>query len=96
MTKVNLKKINFSKELSNKKGYPLLFSKKIIDNLIDILILKITKGNLILKNFGTFKILNKNERIGRNPKTKEIHIIKKRKTISFVPSKAFIKKLNNE
>ena len=49
-----------------------------------------------LKNFGTFKILNKNERIGRNPKTKEIHIIKKRKTISFVPSKAFIKKLNNE
>ena len=39
----------------------------------------INKDKLNLKNFGSFKILKKKERLGRNPKTKEEFIISARK-----------------
>ena len=82
---------NFTKKdilnfLSKKKGYPVLFSQKIINDLIEILIYEIKTNNLNLKNIGTFKIIDKKERIGRNPKTKEIYKIKARKSLTFKPS----------
>ena len=48
---------------------------------------QLKKNNLIIKNIGSFKLIEKNERIGRNPKTKEEFIICKRKSISFLSSK---------
>ena len=55
-------------------------------------------SNNIVKihNFGTFKIKKKNERIGRNPKTKEDVIISSRNVISFTPSKKILKVINNK
>ena len=50
--------------------------------------------NLVLKNIGTFKLSKKNERIGRNPKTKEEFLISKRKSIRFIVSKNLTKILN--
>ena len=47
------------------------------------------KSKLHLKNFGTFELIFKNERMGRNPKTKEEFIIKKRKSLKFTSSKNF-------
>ena len=44
----------------------------------------INKDKLSLKNFGSFKILNKKPRLGRNPKTKETFIISARKTLTFI------------
>ena len=43
-------------------------------------------SDLSINNIGSFKIKKKNERIGRNPKTKEKHIIKSRKVIGFKKS----------
>ena len=40
-----------------------------------------------MHNFGTFKLKQKNQRIGRNPKTKVEVMIEARKVISFIPSK---------
>ena len=54
----------------------------------------ITDNKLIIKNFGTFFINQKNSRIGRNPKTKEEHQISKRKVISFKASVSIKKYLN--
>ena len=71
----------------------LVFSKKIVDDLIKALIHHIKIGNLNLKNVGTFKIIKKKERIGRNPKTKEEFIISSRKSISLTPSKEITEKL---
>ena len=90
---------NFTKEdicifLSKKKGYPLLYSKKIINYLIEILIDEIKENTFNLKNIGTFKILNKKERIGRNPRTKEIYKIKARKALVFKPSTNLSRKIN--
>ena len=86
MFKKNLKKIDLAKRLSNKTGYSVNFSKKLINDLVEIIVLNIKKENLTLKNIGSFKKKNKNQRIGRNPKTKEEHLIKSRKVISFKKS----------
>ena len=55
---------------------------------------QLKKNNIIIKNIGSFKLIEKNERIGRNPKTKEEIIISKRKSISFLSSKNLTNYLN--
>ena len=94
MTKKNITKIEITKILSQKTGLSSLYSKKILNDLIQIIIKQVKDNNLILKNIGTFKIISKNERIGRNPKTKEQFLIKKRKSISFISSKNLRKIIN--
>ncbi len=91
----NIKKIDISNSINKKKGFSNLVSKKLTDDLIFTLISLIKKKNLLLKNFGLFKTLNKKERIGRNPKTKNIYIISQRKSLSFRPSKSLVKKVNH-
>ena len=94
MSQSNLTKEEICIFLSRKKGYSVLYSKKIINNLIEILIDEIKENSFNLKNIGTFKILNKKERIGRNPRTKEIYKIKARKTLAFKPSTNLSRKIN--
>ena len=92
----NLKKIDISKELSSKKGYSLNLSKKILNNLLESIVFCIKEDVLILKNIGVFKILDKKERIGRNPSTKETFTISSRKSLSFIPSKRLSKIINQQ
>tara|TARA_A100001015_G_scaffold38361_1_gene42188 strand:- start:1846 stop:2133 length:288 start_codon:yes stop_codon:yes gene_type:complete len=93
--KKKIKKIDIIKDLNKKTGFSLNFSKKILDDLISILLKNLKSGNLSLKNIGTFKVVKKKERKGRNPKTKEEFIIFARKSIIFKPSKKIIDSLNN-
>ena len=94
MTKVNFKKLNLINIISRKTGFSKNFSKKLIDDILQIVSMKISRGDINLKNLGTFKILNKKKRIGRNPKTKEEFYISARKSISFTPSKKISKYLD--
>ena len=48
-----------------------------------------------VSSFGTFKVIHKKKRIGRNPKTKEEAIISPRKVVKFTPSLLVKQKLNN-
>ena len=48
-----------------------------------------------IKNFASFKIINKKERIGRNPKNKKIYNIDARKSLSFIPSKKLSAKIKD-
>ena len=91
MLKGNITKLVLSKILSNKFGFSELYSKKLTDDLVKIISHNIIAGNFNLKNVGTFKIINKKQRIGRNPKTKEEFIIAARKSLIFVQSKKLIK-----
>lgn len=89
-----LTKSHLSHQISKETGFSKNLSKKLIEDLIEISIKGIIKGSLNLKNFGHFKVLHKSERIGRNPKTKEIFKINERKSISFRASQKFMKNLN--
>ena len=94
MTKKNFNKDNLYKLLSEKTGFSVLLSKKIINDLIKIIIIEIKKENFNLVNLGKFKIISKKDRLGRNPKTKQTFTINKRKSISFITSKNFSRFLN--
>jgi DNA-binding protein HU-beta len=48
----------------------------------------IKTGNVQLIGFGTFKVVSRKARTGRNPKTGEAMKIKASKTVRFVPSSA--------
>ena len=77
------------------------FSKKISETLLDdffkIIVDSLLENQKVkISNFGTFSIRFKKERIGRNPKTKEIKNISERRVILFKPSKDFKKYINNE
>jgi Bacterial nucleoid DNA-binding protein len=54
----------------------------------------IKKREVGIKNFGTFKTINKRERKGRNPKNKKIYKISERRTLSFRVSKKLNDKIN--
>ena len=91
---------NFTrKDLSNKiyknVGFSKNLSLKIVDDFFESIILAIIKSNKIkISSFGTFSILNKKERMGRNPKTGVQTKIFSRKVVKFKPSLSFKKKIN--
>ena len=63
-------------------------ASEIVDQFFEEIILDLIDGNSVkLTSFGTFSVKHKNERIGRNPKTKEEAIIDARRVISFKASK---------
>ena len=94
MISKSLKKIDIYKKFYEEVGISESTSKKILNDLIDILKICIRKIDLNLKNIGTFKIVKKNKRVGRNPKTKEEFIISERNSIIFIVSKNLLKKIN--
>ena len=94
--RINLTK----KDLINIVYMQLGFSKIISENLIDDFFLTISDNikeekKLKISNFGTFLLREKKQRIGRNPKTKEVKIISNRKVVLFKPSKNFKELINS-
>ena len=94
MNKRNFTRNDFIKNLSNQTGFSLNLSKKLINDLIYILLNSIKSGHLTIKNIWSFKLLKKKERLGRNPKTKEEYLIKSRKSVSFTASKNILDIVN--
>ena len=93
----NVTKKDISKSIYSKFGTSEKTISLFVDNIFNIFkkLLKEEK-KLNLKNIGTFKILNKSKRIGRNPKTGEYHLISERKSLSFKVSESLINKINND
>ena len=62
-------------------------SAMLVDSVFSEILVSLINGDDVkISSFGTFIVRQKNERIGRNPKTKEEHLIKSRKVISFKKS----------
>ena len=94
-----LKKNYTRKKLRNSVHQNLGFSKNIsssiIDDFFESLVSELIKFNKIkISSFGTFKVVDKKERIGRNPKTKVEAKISSRKVVTFKPSQIVKTKLN--
>ena len=91
----NLTKKEISKKIQENIGLSKSYTLKIADDLIFILKNLIKTKKLNITNFGTFKIIEKKARLGRNPANKHEYKIHARKTITFSASKKLIKKINN-
>ena len=70
MKRSNITKDEILKTINSSLGTPLSLSEKILNEILNIIVEGLNSENIVkIKGFGTFKILNKNPRIGRNPKT---------------------------
>ena len=95
MTSKNFTRRDLSNKIFKNLGFSKNLSSKIIVDFFEALICEIIKLNKIkISSFGTFSVLNKKERMGRNPKTKIEVKIFSRKVVKFKPSLLFKEKLN--
>ncbi len=81
---------SIAKQISIEFGIAYSTVYKKIGKILEIWSNEMIISDLSISNIGSFKIKKKNERIGRNPKTKEEHLIKSRKVISFKKSNKLI------
>jgi len=96
MVKKNFTKKDLSLKIYQKLGFSKNFSSLLIDDFFETINSELIKKNKVkLTSFGTLKILNKKERIGRNPKTKSEALISARKVVIFKPS-SFFKNIINK
>ena len=77
-------------------GFSKNISSQIVDDFFELLIDDLIKKKEVkISSFGTFKVIDKKERIGRNPKTKVVAKICARKIVKFKPSLKIKEKINN-
>ena len=95
MVKKNFNRKNLSNKIHQNLGFSKNFSSTFIDNFFEIMSAELIRSNKVkISSFGTFSILNKKERIGRNPKTGVEKKIISRKVVKFKPSLSLKKKIN--
>ena len=95
MVKKNFTRKDLSNKIYQNLGLSKNLSSKIVDDFFETLVSGIIQSNKIkISSFGTFSVLNKKERIGRNPKTKMEAKIFSRKVVKFKPSLLLKEKLN--
>ena len=97
MVKKNFNRKNLSNKIYQNLGFSKNFSSTIVDNFFEIMVKELIRSNKVkISSFGTFKVMSKKERIGRNPKTKIEAKITSRKVVKFKPSLIIKKKLNGK
>ena len=95
MIKKNFTRKSLYNKINKNLGFSKNFSSGLVDNFFDTLITELIKSSKIkISSFGTFKVINKKERIGRNPKTKIEAKILSRKVVKFKPSLLLKEKIN--
>jgi len=97
MLKKNFTRKNLSDKIYQNIGFSKNFSSTLIDDFFDMISSELIKSKKIkITSFGTFEVINKKERIGRNPKNKIEAKITARRIVKFKPSLKLKNKLNNQ
>ncbi len=97
MNKKNLTRKNLTNKIYQNLGFSKNFSSTLVDDFFETIINELIKTDKIkISSFGTFKVVNKNERIGRNPKNKIEAKISARRIVKFKPSTLFKEKINRQ
>tara|TARA_B100000029_G_scaffold514287_1_gene616502 strand:- start:7694 stop:8005 length:312 start_codon:yes stop_codon:yes gene_type:complete len=96
MLKKNFTRKNLINIINQNIGFSKNVSAEIIDSFFESLVSELIKKNKVkITSFGTFEVIKKSERIGRNPKTKELARILPRKIVRFKPSLFIKNKINS-
>jgi integration host factor subunit alpha len=84
MKSETITKEKLSGSIAEKIDIPHNHSRKVLEKILEIMIKALVRdGQLKISSFGTFMILNKGKRVGRNPKTGQEVIVTPRKSVSF-------------
>ena len=88
MTRINLTKKDITNSIYMQIGFSKKLSETLLEDILQIILKNIIKHKKVkISKFGTFILRKKKQRIGRNPKTKEIKLIEERNVILFKASK---------
>ena len=94
--RINLTKKDIVNSIYMQIGFSKKISETLLEDVFELILSNLIKYKKIkIANFGTFTLRKKNERIGRNPKTREVKVISERNVIIFKASKEFKKYINN-
>ena len=91
----NMTKLEIIDSMNFYTGFSKADSRLLLNQLLESLI-EVMKENkeLKIRGFGSFRVIGKKSRIGRNPKTKKEYIITERNVVSFRPSRKLKKSVN--
>ena len=93
---MNITRKNLYNRVNKELGFSKNLSSQIVDDYFELIVSELTKNEKVkITSFGTFEVINKKARIGRNPKNKILAKISARKVVRFKPSFIFKKKINN-
>jgi len=93
---MNITRKKLYNKINQNLGLSKNISSQIVDDFFELLIDELIKKREVkISSFGTFKVIDKKERIGRNPKTKIAAKICARKIVKFKPSLKIKEKINN-
>ena len=94
MLKKNVNRKALANKIYQNIGFSRIISENIVNDIFYIIMSSFKENEKIkITSFGTFLKKRKNERIGRNPKTKKKEIISARNVITFKASKFFKDKI---
>ena len=89
-------KLDLVNHLNQKMGLNKVESKELVEAFFNEIKKSLTDSEEVkISGFGNFKILNKKERPGRNPKTGEPAIISARRVVTFKAGQKLRKKMSN-
>jgi len=92
----NLTRKDLAQSICEKMGFSQRSASDLVDEFFHCLKQSLLKEEQVkIVQFGTFKVINKASRMGRNPQTGETMEISKRGMVSFKPSKVLREKINN-
>ena len=91
---MSLKKSDIAKNITLKISIKNSLSKDIINSFIEIIKSESNSLDVKISNFGTFMNKVTPERMGRNPKTGEEHVITERVKLNFIVSNKVKEQLN--
>ena len=96
MLRKNIKRKDLIANVYLNIGFSKTISENIVYDIFNLFINNIISNNVLkISNFGNFIKKNKKQRIGRNPKTKEVKVISSRNIIIFKPSNLLKKRINH-
>jgi integration host factor subunit alpha len=91
---MSLKRSDIAKNITSKISIKNSLSKDIVNSFIEIIKSESNSSDVKISNFGTFMNKVTPERIGRNPKTGEEHVISERVKLNFIVSNKVKEQLN--
>ena len=97
MTRINLTKKDIINSIYMQIGFSKKISETLLEDILEIILKNIIKHKKVkIAKFGSFILRKKKQRIGRNPKTKEIKLIEERNVILFKASKELKSYINKD
>lgn len=95
-TKRSIIRTDLADAIHDSVGLPRAECGDLVNQVFDVIIDALATGDSVkISKFGTFTIIDKEERIGRNPRTGKEAVITARKVISFKQSRILKRKVES-